>query len=195
MKLNVCFLQVIDLLENIIQELLKHWRESNNNRFIFESFIQILCSYLDHSHVLTIIRPLKYCRRPSLLAPSLGLVGTNRSFVCIARPTMTEDNVGFFGLKEMDERRMESGEGLPLSAVFGQRSTSSSTGLRRCPRLVRRAAVLSTSFSEYVHILLINNLQVLRRDLCRCILNWSNLYWCTLNWSNLYWWTLNWWAY
>ena len=61
-----------------------------------------------------------YCRRPALLAPSLGVVGTSRSSVRIARPTMTtdEDNVGSFGLKEMDNRRTESGEGLPRPTAY-----------------------------------------------------------------------------
>ena len=47
----------------------------------------------------------------------------------IARPTTTtdKDNVGSFGLKEMDERRTESEEGLPLPAVSGQRRTFSPT--------------------------------------------------------------------
>ena len=59
------------------------------------------------------------CRRPALVAPSLGVVETSRSSVRITRPTMStdEDNVGSFALKEMDERRTESGEGLPLPAV------------------------------------------------------------------------------
>ena len=42
--------------------------------------------------------------------------------------TTTEDNVGSFGLKEMDERWMEIGEGLPLSAVSKQRRTSLTSG-------------------------------------------------------------------
>ena len=56
----------------------------------------------------------------------LGVVGTSRSSVRITRPTtMTdEDNVGFFGLKEMDERRTESGEGLPLPAAGCIRPTA-----------------------------------------------------------------------
>ena len=58
-----------------------------------------------------------YCRRQALLAPS-----TSRSSVCIAWPTTTdEDNVCSFGLKEMDERRTESGEEMPLPVVSGQR--------------------------------------------------------------------------
>ena len=74
---------------------------------------------------------LYICRRPDLVAPSLGVVETrSRSSVRIARPTTTtdEDNVGYFGSKEMDERRTESGEGLPLPAASGQRRTSSPTG-------------------------------------------------------------------
>ena len=69
-------------------------------------------------------------RRPALAAPSLGVVGTSRSSVRIARPTTTtdEDNVGYFGLKEMDEQRTESGEGLPLPPASGQRRTFSPTG-------------------------------------------------------------------
>ena len=91
-------------------------------------------------------------RRPALVAPSLGVVGTSRSSVRIAWPTTTtdEDNVGSFGLKEMDERRTESGEGLPLQAASGQRRTSSPTGLRRFPRLVRRVSASSISFSHYL---------------------------------------------
>ena len=73
---------------------------------------------------------LLYCRRPALVAPSLGVIGTRRSSVRIARPTTTtdEDNVGSFGLKKVDERQTESDEGLPLPAETGQRRTSSPTG-------------------------------------------------------------------
>ena len=48
----------------------------------------------------------------------------------IAQPTTTTDkvNVGSFGLKDMDVRRNEFGEGLPLPGVSGQRRTSSPTG-------------------------------------------------------------------
>ena len=56
------------------------------------------------------------------------MVGISQSSVCIARPTTTEDNVGSFGLKEMDERWMESGEGLKVPAVSGKVRTSSPTG-------------------------------------------------------------------
>ena len=94
----------------------------------------------------------KCCRRPAFLAPFLGEVGTSRSSVRIARPTTTtdEDNVGSFGLKEMDVRRTESGERLPLPVAYGQRRTSSPWGLRRCPRLSRRVSASSTSFSDYL---------------------------------------------
>ena len=67
-------------------------------------------------------------RRPALLAPSL-VVGTRRSSVCSARPMTTEVNVGSFGCKEIDERWMESGEGLPPPAVSGQRQQSLPSGV------------------------------------------------------------------
>ena len=86
-----------------------------------------------------------YCRRPALVAPSLGVVGTSRSSVRVARPTTTteEDNVGSFGLKEMDERRTESREVLPLPAASGNVVRPHRRELRRCPRLVRRVSVSS----------------------------------------------------
>ena len=64
------------------------------------------------------------------VAPSLGVIGKSRSSVRIARPTTTtdEDNFSSFGLKEMDERRIESREGSPLPAVSDQRRTSSPVG-------------------------------------------------------------------
>ena len=39
------------------------------------------------------------CRRTALLAPSVGVVGTNRSSACVARPTTADVDVGPFGLK------------------------------------------------------------------------------------------------
>ena len=55
--------------------------------------------------------------------------GQEKPVACLhCRPTTTEDNVGSFGLKEMDERWMETGEGQPLSAVSKQRRTSLPTG-------------------------------------------------------------------
>ena len=92
------------------------------------------------------------CRRPALLAQSLGVVGKSQSFVRIARPTTTTDadNVGSFGLKEMNERRTKSKGGRrcrlhPANGVRPHRR-----GLRRRPRLVRQVSALSISFSDYL---------------------------------------------
>ena len=62
-------------------------------------------------HHKTCLFVLCYCRRPALVGSSLGVGGTSRSSVRIAWPTTTtdEDNVGSFGLKEMDKRRTASG--------------------------------------------------------------------------------------
>ena len=89
----------------------------------------------NHKKMLTImpIHYLYYCRRPALVAPSLGVVGTSPSSVHITRPTTTtdEDNVDSFGLKEIDERRTESGEGLPLPAASANGVRPLRRGLRR----------------------------------------------------------------
>ena len=60
-------------------------------------------------------------RRPALVAPSLGEVERSRSPFRLARSTTTtdKDNVGSFGLKEMDERRTASEEELPLPTASG----------------------------------------------------------------------------
>ena len=92
------------------------------------------------------------CRRPALVAPSLGVVGTSRSSVRIVRPTTTtdEDNLSSFSLKEMDERRTESGERLPLPAASGQRRTTSPTGASSVSTSGRRVSASSISFSDYL---------------------------------------------
>ena len=105
----------------------------NRNNIILE-FLQIKSYILHNDEIMNAIQYMlhnmsyKCCRRPAFLAPSIVDVGTSRSSVRIARPTTTdEDNVGSFGLKELDVRRTESGEGLPLPAASGQQRTSSPT--------------------------------------------------------------------
>ena len=68
-----------------------------------------------------------YCR-PALLAPPVGVVGTNRSSACVAGPPTADVNVGPFGLKGDDVRRTEPGERLPLGFDSSQRFTPSPTG-------------------------------------------------------------------
>ena len=92
------------------------------------------------------------CRRPALVAPSLGVVGTGRSSVRIARPTTTtdEDNVDSFGLKEM------ASDGPSPERVYRCRLHPSNgvrphlRGLRQCPCLVLRLSASSISFSHYL---------------------------------------------
>ena len=74
--------------------------------------------------------PAAYLSNSSSMSSFSSIVELNTplSSQVLIQLTTTDDNVGSFGLMEMDERWMEIGERLPLSAVSKQRRTSLPTG-------------------------------------------------------------------
>ena len=96
----------------------------------------IICSVLQQRIPLDMVTMMNWtnrsppiCRRTSLLVQSLGVVETSLLFVCLpGRRRQMIETWAPSVLKEMDERWMESGEGLPRLALSGQRRTSSPTG-------------------------------------------------------------------